>query len=48
MVAMLGGIEVMMNMEIVLAMKEDKLVSDMDKNNSFVEGVVEVEMIIAG
>ena len=47
MVAILEGIEAMMKMEIVMAMKMDKLVSDMDKSNSFVE-VVEVEKIIAG
>ena len=51
MVAMLEGTEVKMKMEIVMAMKKDKLVSDMDKNNSFVEEVVvevEVETIIGG
>ena len=52
MVAMLEGIEAMMKMEIVMAMKkeeeEDKLVLDMDRNNSFVEGEVEAEKIIAG
>ena len=51
MVAMLEGTEVKMKMEIVMAMKKDKLVSGMDKNNSFVEEVVvevEVETIIGG
>ena len=48
MVAKVEGIDVMMKMEIVMAMKKDRLVSDMDRNNSFVEVVVEVERIIAG